>query len=141
MQHHDQQIADITAHIRHLCSQMSDAYIDIIFDDIELGLVSNHRVENILALNFLKTLSALPVGSALKVLKNVREDLTPVIRGKTITIRAIRSAGRLPIIGAEAWNAWVHRKQSPSSVPRDKKLKGREATFIAIDELETAGQA
>lgn len=135
MQNHDQQVAAFTAHIRHYCHQLSPSYINTVFGEIELGLVSGHRVENIIAVNLLKALRAMPVGSALKVLKNVREDLSTAFRSKNITLHSIRSAGRAPINGAESWNAWGKSKEAmnkkPVALPDDAALR-------AFNELEMA---
>lgn len=151
MQNHDQQVAAFTAHIRHYCHQMSPSYINTVFGEIELGLVSGHRVENIIALNLLKALRALPVGCALKVLKDVRDELSTAYRSKNITLYGIRSAGRAPIHGADSWNAWKATKEAmnkkPVSLPDDAALREFNELEMAAtwcvrqEQAEMVGQA
>lgn len=116
MQTHDQQVAEFTAHVRRLCSHMSAAYLKTVFDAVELGLVSSAHTENIVAVSLLQGLRGLHVGSALKVVKDVREELSPAIRSTGITIKGIRTVGRVPVKGADAWNAWVNRKQAENQI-------------------------
>lgn len=93
MTKHDQDTEMFQQHVLQLCHHMSGVYLKIVFDQVELALVSSHRAENIVAVNILHGLRALPAGSALKVLKDVREQLLPPIVGHSITITGIRSIG------------------------------------------------
>lgn len=112
MTKHDQDTEMFQQHVLQLCRHMSGVYLKIVFDQVELALVSSHRAENIVAVNILHGLRALPAGSALKVLKDVRELLLPPIIGNSITITGIRTLGKAPLQGAAAWNAWGKQKEA-----------------------------
>lgn len=123
MTKHDQDTEMFQQHVLQLCRHMSGVYLKIVFDQVELALVSSHRAENIVAVNILHGLRALPAGSALKVLKDVRELLLPPIIGNSITITGIRTLGKAPLQGAAAWNAWVKRTQDAAGFREFRNLE------------------
>lgn len=110
MTSHDEMITAAAANITHRCSGMSFKTLEMFLDDVEREITTGRAAAGLNAFHAVQALAALPDGSKLQVLNQVRKTLLSLgrfrggapqqlppqpepVRGPGITIHSIRSAG------------------------------------------------
>lgn len=110
MTSHDEEITAAAANITHRCSGMSFKTLEQFLDSVEQEITTGRAAAGLNAFHAVQALAALPDGSKLQVLNQVRKTLLSLgrfrgnrpeqlppppepVRGPSITIHAIRTIG------------------------------------------------